>query len=38
MARAKKCDRCGKFHEHIENEMMKYEPYWKPCIILYVDN
>lgn len=26
------------FEEFIENEMMKYEPYWKPCIIVYVDN
>jgi ABC-type cobalt transport system substrate-binding protein len=26
------------FEEFIENLMMEYEPYWKPCIIVYVDN
>ena len=24
--------------QYIENKMLEYEPYWKPCIILYVDN
>ena len=26
------------FEQFIEDRMMEYEPYWKQCIILYVDN
>ena len=26
------------FEQFIENIMVEYEPYWKKCIILYVDN
>lgn len=26
------------FETFIENELLKYDPYWKPCIIVYVDN
>lgn len=26
------------FEQFIEDRVMEYEPYWKPCIILYVDN
>lgn len=26
------------FEIFIENELLKYDPYWKPCIIVYVDN
>ena len=26
------------FEQFIENRMMEYEPYWRKCIILYVDN
>lgn len=26
------------FEQFIENKLCEYEPYWKPCIILYVDN
>lgn len=26
------------FTEYIKARMAEYEPYWKPCIILYVDN
>lgn len=26
------------FDEYIKARMAEYEPYWKPCIILYVDN
>lgn len=26
------------FYEYIKAKMAEYEPYWKPCIILYVDN
>lgn len=26
------------FAEYIKGKMAEYEPYWKPCIILYVDN
>ena len=26
------------FAEYIKARMAEYEPYWKPCIILYVDN
>ena len=25
------------FTEYIKARMAEYEPYWKPCIILYVD-
>lgn len=28
----------AEFDQFIENELVKYDPYWKPCIILYVDN
>lgn len=28
----------AEFDQFIENKMMEYEPYWTPCIILYVDN
>ena len=36
-----KCDFTGtdeEFAEYIKARMAEYEPYWKPCIILYVDN
>lgn len=26
------------FEEFIKKKLNEYEPYWKPCIILYVDN
>jgi len=26
------------FEKRIKEELAKYEPYWKPCIILYVNN
>nr|DAU56345.1 MAG TPA: hypothetical protein [Caudoviricetes sp.] len=26
------------FDERVEKEAAQYEPYWKPCIILYVNN
>lgn len=26
------------YREYIKARMAEYEPYWKPCIILYVDN
>ncbi len=26
------------FEAYIEDILMEYEPYWKPCIILYVNN
>ena len=26
------------FTEYIKARMAEYEPYWKPCIILYVDS
>lgn len=26
------------FEKFIEDRMMEYEPYWKPCIIMYVNN
>ena len=26
------------FEIFIENKLLEYEPYWKPCIIVYVDN
>ncbi len=26
------------FEQFIEDILMEYEPYWKPCIILYVNN
>ena len=26
------------FKEFIKTKLAEYEPYWKPCIILYVDN
>lgn len=26
------------FDKYIKARMAEYEPYWKPCIILYVDN
>lgn len=26
------------FDAYIKSQMKKYEPFWKPCIILYVDN
>lgn len=26
------------FDKYIKTRMAEYEPYWKPCIILYVDN
>lgn len=28
----------AEFDQFIENELVKYDPYWTPCIILYVDN
>ena len=28
----------AEFEQFIENKLMEYEPFWKPCIILYVDN
>ncbi len=28
----------AEFTEYIKTRMAEYEPYWKPCIILYVDN
>lgn len=37
----KYCDFDGsdqEFEKFIEDKMMEYEPYWKPCIILYVNN
>lgn len=26
------------FQKFIENKLLEYEPYWKSCIVLYVDN
>lgn len=26
------------FEQFIEARLMEYEPYWKPCIIVYIDN
>ena len=26
------------FEQYIKNKLVEYEPYWKPCIIIYVDN
>lgn len=26
------------FEQFIENILMEYEPFWKPCIVLFVDN
>lgn len=26
------------FHAMVDAEVAEYDPYWKPCIILYVDN
>lgn len=28
----------AEFEKFIEDKLMEYEPYWKPCIILYVNN
>lgn len=28
----------GEFNELVKKELAEYEPYWKPCIILTVDN
>lgn len=28
----------AEFEKFIENKLMEYEPYWKPCIIVYVNN
>lgn len=28
----------AEFTEYIKARMAEYEPHWKPCIILYVDN
>jgi len=28
----------NEFEQFIEDRLVEYEPYWKPCIILYVDN
>ena len=26
------------FDTFIDNKLLEYEPYWRPCIIVYVDN